>query len=122
MHSIADIYDLPSKREELLALDRIGEKTLDRLFAQIEASKRRPLRQLLVGLSIRHVGGETARDLAVHFGEMAALQAATVEEIEGDRRHRARGRAGAARVPGRRGERPRDRTPARQPASAWTTS
>ena len=83
VRSIADIYDLPAKREELLALDRIGEKTLESLFAQIEASKRRPLRQLLVGLSIRHVGGETARDLAVHFGEMAALQAASLEEIEG---------------------------------------
>ena len=73
---------MPARREELLALDRIGEKTLDNLFARIEASKRRPLRQLLVGLSIRHVGGETARDLALHFGEMAALQVATVEEIE----------------------------------------
>ena len=82
VRSVADIYELPSKREELLALDGIGEKTLDRLFAQIEASTHRPLRQLLVGLSIRHVGGETARDLAVHFGEMAALRAATVEEIE----------------------------------------
>ena len=82
MRSIADLYELPARREELLALDRIGEKTLNNLFARIEASKRRPLRQLLVGLSIRHVGGETARDLAVHFGEMAALQAATVEEIE----------------------------------------
>ena len=82
VRSIADIYELPAKRERLLALDGIGEKTLDKLFAQIEASKRRPLRQLLVGLSIRHIGGETARDLAVHFGEMAALQAATVEELE----------------------------------------
>ena len=82
IESIADIYDLPSKREELLELDRIGETLLDRLFAQIEASKTRPLRQLLVALSIRHVGGETARDLAVHFGTMDALRAATLEEIE----------------------------------------
>ena len=79
---VADIYDLPDRREELLALDGIGEKTLDNLFAQIEASKQRPLRQLLVGLSIRHVGGETARDLAVQFGDMAHVRAASVEEIE----------------------------------------
>ena len=79
---VADIYDLPDRREQLLALDGIGEKTLDNLFAQIEASKQRPLRQLLVGLSIRHVGGETAGDLAVHFGDMAHLRAASVEEIE----------------------------------------
>ena len=66
----------------MLALKGIGEKTLDNLFAQIEASKQRPLRRLLVALSIRHVGAETARDIAVHFGDMAHLRAAGVEEIE----------------------------------------
>ncbi len=80
--SVADIYVLPDRRDDLLALKGIGEKTLDNLFAQIEASKQRPLRRLLVALSIRHVGGETARDIAVHFGEMAQLRAAAVEEIE----------------------------------------
>ena len=80
--SVADIYGLHERREELLALKGIGEKTLDNLFAQIEASKQRPLRRLLVALSIRHVGAETARDIAVHFGDMAHLRAAGVEEIE----------------------------------------
>ncbi len=82
IEGVADIYALGERREELLALDGIGEKTLDNLFAQIEASKQRPLRRLLVALSIRHVGGETARDIAVHFGEMAQLRAATVDQIE----------------------------------------
>ncbi len=82
VHSVADIYALPEKRADLLELDGIGDKTLDRLFEQIEASKTRPLRQLLVALGIRHVGGETARDVAVHFGSMDALRAATLEEIE----------------------------------------
>ena len=80
--SVADIYALHERRKELLALKGIGEKTLDNLFAQIEASKQRPLRRLLVALSIRHVGAETARDIAVHFGDMAHLRAAGVEEIE----------------------------------------
>ena len=80
--SVADIYALPDRRDDLLALKGIGEKTLDNLFAQIEASKQRPLRRLLVALSIRHVGAETARDIAVHFGDMAQLRAAGVEEIE----------------------------------------
>ena len=80
--SVADIYALPERRGDLLDLKGIGEKTLDSLFAQIEASKQRPLRRLLVALSIRHVGGETARDIAVHFGEMAQLRAASVEEVE----------------------------------------
>ena len=79
---VSDIYGLHERREELLALKGIGEKTLDNLFAQIEASKQRPLRRLLVALSIRHVGLETARDIAVHFGDMAHLRAAGVEEIE----------------------------------------
>ena len=79
---VSDIYGLHERREELLALKGIGEKTLDNLFAQIEASKQRPLRRLLVALSIRHVGLETARDIAVHFGDMAHLRAAGLEEIE----------------------------------------
>ena len=82
IRSVADIYGLHERRKELLALKGIGEKTLDNLFAQIEASKQRPLRRLLVALSIRHVGAETARDIAVHFGDMAHLRAAGVEEIE----------------------------------------
>ena len=82
VRGVADIYALPERREELLELKGIGDKTLDRLFEQIEAGKTRPLRQLLVALGIRHVGGETARDVAVHFGSMDALRAATLEEIE----------------------------------------
>ena len=80
--SVADIYALPDRRDDLLALKGIGGKTLDNLFARIEASKQRPLRRLLVALSIRHVGLETARDIAVHFGDMAHLRAAGLEEIE----------------------------------------
>ena len=82
IRGVADIYALHERGDELLALKGIGEKTLDNLFAQIEASKQRPLRRLLVALSIRHVGAETARDIAVHFGDMAHLRAAGVEEIE----------------------------------------
>ena len=79
---VADIYALPQRREELLALKGVGEKTLDALFARIEASRGRPLRRLLVALGIPHTGGETARDVAVHFGGMERLRAAGVEEIE----------------------------------------
>jgi DNA ligase (NAD+) len=81
VRSLADLYDLPQHREELLALDGIGPKTLDNLFARIEESKTRPLRRLLVALGIRHIGGETATALAVHFGAMEALRAASLEDI-----------------------------------------
>jgi DNA ligase (NAD+) len=83
VRSVADVYALPERREELLQLDGIGPKTLDNLFARIEASKQRPLRRLLVALGIRHIGSETAATLAVHFGSMQALRDATLEEIQG---------------------------------------
>jgi DNA ligase (NAD+) len=82
VRTLSDVYELPSKRAPLLELDGIGAKTLDALFANIEASKRQPLHRLLIGLSIRHVGGETARALARHFGTMQALRSATIEEIQ----------------------------------------
>jgi DNA ligase (NAD+) len=81
--TLSDVYALEGKREDLLALEGIGAKTLDALFARIEASKQQPLHRLLIALSIRHVGGETARALARHFGSMDALRAAGLEEIQG---------------------------------------
>jgi DNA ligase (NAD+) len=80
--SLSDIYRLSERREELLELEGIGEKTLDLLFAKVEESKQRPLHRLLIGLGIRHVGSETARDLARHFGTMEALRAASLEELK----------------------------------------
>ena len=76
-----DIYALAGKREALLALPKMAEKSVDNLLAAIERSKARPLRALVFGLGIRHVGGEIAALLARHFGSLAALQAASEEEI-----------------------------------------
>ena len=55
---------------------------VDAMFAELEKSKTQPLHRLLIALGIRHVGGETARALARHFGSMQALRDAAVEEIE----------------------------------------
>ncbi len=79
--TLADVYALPSKGEELLALDGIGPKTVESLTARIDESKTRPMRRLLVALGIRHVGGETATALATQFGSMAAIRAASIEEL-----------------------------------------
>lgn len=76
----ADIYSL--SREQLLALERMGEKSADKLLANIEASKQRPLSRLLVALGIRHVGGEMAETLAAHFGSLDAIASASVEQLE----------------------------------------
>lgn len=84
---IPDVYRLHQRRAELLALERMGEKSVDNLLAGIEASKQRPLWRLLAGLSIRHVGARTAQILAERFGTLdelmkkSAAELAAVDEI-----------------------------------------
>jgi DNA ligase (NAD+) len=77
----ADLYHLKDKRDELIALERMGAKSADNLLAQIEASKEAGLARLLYGLGIRHVGERTAQILANHFGDIAKLSAARCEEL-----------------------------------------
>ncbi len=76
----ADLYYL--KRDDLLRLERMGEKSADNLLRNIEASKKRGLGRLLFALGIRHVGSEIAELLASHFGSLDALAAASFEEIQ----------------------------------------
>ena len=76
-----DIYALAERREALLTLPKMAEKSVDNLLAAIERSRSRPLSALLFGLGIRHVGAEGAALLAQHFGSVAALQQASEEEI-----------------------------------------
>jgi len=77
----SDIYHLHERRDELIALERMGEKSADNLLAGIEQSKRKPLSKLLAALNIRHVGGATGEVLADHFGNIDALMAASVEAL-----------------------------------------
>jgi len=79
VHSIADIYTL--KREDLLTLERIGEKSADNLLLQIENSKSAPLNRVLLGLGIRHVGERTAQALAEHFGNIDDILAADIPTL-----------------------------------------
>jgi DNA ligase (NAD+) len=79
VHSLADIYHL--KKEDLLKLERIGEKTADSLLEQIERSKQAPLNRVLLGLGIRHVGERTAQALADEFGSIDTLIGASEEEL-----------------------------------------
>jgi DNA ligase (NAD+) len=79
VHSIADIYTLT--RDQLLALERIGEKTADNLLSQIENSKVAPLNRALLGLGIRHVGERTAQALAEHFGNIDDIIAAGIPTL-----------------------------------------
>jgi len=76
-----DLYFLHEKRDALLGLERMGEKSVDKLLRGIEASKKRPLGRVLVALGIRHVGGEVAATIANHFGSIDAIMDASVEDI-----------------------------------------
>ena len=75
----ADLYDL--KLEPLAALDRMGEKSAANVLAARERSKRTTLPRFLHALGIRDVGEATAAALAAHFGTLASLLAASVEQI-----------------------------------------
>lgn len=79
VHSYADIYYL--NREDLLGLERFGEKSAANLLNAIERSKGNDLSRLLFGLGIRHIGQKTAESLSRHFGTLAAVLAAPREEL-----------------------------------------
>jgi DNA ligase (NAD+) len=78
--NVADIYKLT--KENLLSLERMGEKSAQNILDEIEGSKKLPLERVIYGLGIRFVGERTAQFLAEHFGSMEALQQARVEELQ----------------------------------------
>ncbi len=80
IRDVADLYTL--QRDDLLELERFGEKSVDNLLSAIEASQNRPLGRVLVALGVPMVGGEVAELLARHFGAMDALIEATEEDLE----------------------------------------
>ncbi|MEK6448519.1 NAD-dependent DNA ligase LigA [Priestia aryabhattai] len=76
---VADIYTLT--KQQLIELERMGEKSADNLIAAIEASKENSLERLLFGLGIRHVGAKAAKTLAQHFETIDKLTKATYDEL-----------------------------------------
>jgi DNA ligase (NAD+) len=76
----SDLYRL--RKQDLLPLERMGEKSAQNLLDSIEASRRRPLERFLFALSIRHVGEATARALADHFGSLDGIMNAPLEELQ----------------------------------------
>ena len=75
----ADLYSLC--KDDLLKLERMGEKSADNLLAALTESKKNELDKLLFALGIRHVGAKVARILATEFGSMEKLQQAQPEEL-----------------------------------------
>jgi len=78
--NVADLYKLT--KDDLLKLERIGEKSADNVLAEIGASKKLPLERVVYGLGIRFVGERTAQFLAEHFGSLDAIMDASAEELE----------------------------------------
>ncbi len=78
--NVADIYQLT--KDDLLKLERMGEKSAQNVLDEIEASKKLPLERVILGLGIRFVGERTAQFLAEHFGSMEAFMKASAEELE----------------------------------------
>ncbi len=79
--SFADIYRLKDRRDDVLQLERMGEKSIDNLLEGIEGSRSRPLWRLLTGLNIRHVGTRTAQILADEFGTLDEITRQSVEQL-----------------------------------------
>jgi DNA ligase (NAD+) len=76
---IADLYTL--SEEELASLERMGKKSAQNLIRALEASKNRPLANLIYALGIRYVGSRVAELLAENFESLERLMEATEEEI-----------------------------------------
>ena len=79
VHKITDLYRL--ERDQLLELDRMGEKSVDNLLTAIEASKANSLERLLFGFGIRFVGVTAAKTLAIAFDNIDQLKVATYDEL-----------------------------------------
>ncbi len=75
----ADIYEL--KKDDVLKLDRMAEKSVTNLLAGIEASKKVSFERVLFGIGIRHIGETTAKKLAYYFKSMEVLKAASFEQL-----------------------------------------
>jgi DNA ligase (NAD+) len=77
--TIADIYEL--KKEDLLKLERMAEKSVNNLLAGIEASKKVPFERVLFAIGVRHIGETTAKKLAYYFKNIDLLKSSTLEQL-----------------------------------------
>ncbi len=78
--SVADVYHLSA--EALESLERMGRKSAAKVMGEIDKSRRNLVWRLLYGLGIRHVGERGAQVLADHFGSVADIQAASLEQLQ----------------------------------------
>jgi len=77
----ADVYHLKEIREDLIAIERLGKKSVDNLLNAIEESKNKPFDKVLFAIGIRYVGAGVARKLADHFNSIDGLINASEEDL-----------------------------------------
>ncbi len=82
LKDFSDIYQLKKFETELKSLEGFGEKSVDKLFDGIEASKQKPFDKVLYAIGIRHVGERTAKVLAKNFESIDELGKSKKEDIE----------------------------------------
>ena len=82
VRDISDLFELADKRDALVALDRVGEKSADNLLKEIGDTRNLSFSRVVYGLGIRHVGERTAEILADYFHSMEALLEAEIAELE----------------------------------------
>ena len=82
IHDLADVFRLHEHRDELLELEKWGERRVDNLLAGIDAGRRRPLDRVLVALNIRHLGPTYAKTLVRALPSLHAIRGATPEQLE----------------------------------------
>ncbi|MCI3985390.1 NAD-dependent DNA ligase LigA [Bacillus vallismortis] len=79
VHNVADLYKLT--KEQVIQLERMGEKSTENLISSIQKSKENSLERLLFGLGIRFIGSKAAKTLAMHFESLENLKKASLEEL-----------------------------------------
>ncbi|MFZ1291961.1 MAG: NAD-dependent DNA ligase LigA [Melioribacteraceae bacterium] len=82
LNNFVDIYKLSEKKDELISIERLGEKSVLNLLNAIEKSKTKQFEKVLFAIGIRFVGAGAAKKLANHFGNIDNLINASSEEIE----------------------------------------
>lgn len=80
--NVLDLYDLESKKTQIMEFDGYGEKSLNKIIENIENSKNNSLERLLFALGIKEVGTKTAKILAENFSNIDFLMQATLEELK----------------------------------------
>ena len=79
--TVADIYQLHKHQDELITLEKLGEKSVQNILSAIEASKQTTLARFIYALGIRGVGETTAQNLAQQFGDLDSLMAADIDKL-----------------------------------------